>query len=67
MEIKNKKMAKYTALKPFATTKEYLIINGDIVYCEIVEEITFIYSSTSRQYLGNLPSELDFSSYLNED
>lgn len=51
-------MKKYIAIQAFATNKQYLVINGDIVYGKFVNILGCIhfslYHPESRQYIGSL-------------
>lgn len=52
-------MNKYTALKPFATNANNLVINGDILYGspeenEYTGKILNLFSKTTREYLGQI-------------
>jgi len=59
-------MKKFTVLKPMVTSKEYLLINGDVIYIEELQRTNNcgnkyterkVYSPASREYLGNLNNE----------
>lgn len=56
-------MKKYIVLKPITTTNDKLLIDEDIIYIDELLKINScgnkyterkVYSSTTRQYLGNL-------------
>lgn len=50
-------MKKYTIVNAFSLLNRVLLIEGDIVYAELIRQMYHIYSPKTRKCLGTISSE----------
>jgi len=56
-------MKKYTVLSSFSLLERVLIIEGDIIYAELIRKMYHVYSKTTRKRLGTI-SEKEFEKFV---
>jgi hypothetical protein len=51
-------MKKYLVLLPFSLSEKYLIMIDDIIFAESVRQMTHIYSSKTKRYVGKVSTKI---------